>query len=127
VVFDKAYVVFRHLYALHARGLDGRWKSSSSKSSRPCNWPTSSAITKTPWAGRSGPRCSSTCCCVSGPGCILPMGGREKVEVFLLNLGNKIYFTAADNQASEMIANANGKHTVKKRTYGRSAGKSTMS
>jgi len=58
---------------------------------------------------------------------IPPMGSREKAEVFLLNLGNKIYFTAADKQASEMIADAVGKHTVKKRTYGRSAGKSTMS
>jgi type IV secretory pathway TraG/TraD family ATPase VirD4 len=58
---------------------------------------------------------------------IPPMGGREKAEVFLLNLGNKIYFTAADNQASEMIANAIGKHTVKKRSYSRSAGKNTTS
>ncbi len=58
---------------------------------------------------------------------IPPMGNREKAEVFLLNLGNKIYFTAADKVASEMIADAIGKHTVKKRTYGRSAGKSTMS
>src|SRR5476649_2928601 len=58
---------------------------------------------------------------------IPPMGNREKTEVFLLNLGNKIYFTAADKLASEMIADAIGKHTVKKRTYGRSAGKSTMS
>jgi hypothetical protein len=57
---------------------------------------------------------------------IPPMGSREKAEVFLLNLGNKIYFTAADKQASEMIADAIGKHTVKKRSYGRSAGKSTM-
>ena len=58
---------------------------------------------------------------------IPPMGSREKADVFLLNLGNKIYFTAADKLASEMIADAIGKHTVKKRTYGRSAGKSTMS
>jgi type IV secretory pathway TraG/TraD family ATPase VirD4 len=58
---------------------------------------------------------------------IPPMGGRDKAEVFLLNLGNKICFTAADRQASEMIADALGKHTVKKRTYGRSGGKSTMS
>jgi hypothetical protein len=58
---------------------------------------------------------------------IPPMGGRDKAEVFLLNLGNKIYFTAADKQASEMIADSIGKHTVKKRTYGRSAGKSSMS
>jgi hypothetical protein len=58
---------------------------------------------------------------------IPPMGGRDKAEVFLLNLGNKIYFTAADKQASEMIADAIGKHTVKKRTYGRAAGQSTMS
>jgi ATP-dependent exoDNAse (exonuclease V) alpha subunit len=55
------------------------------------------------------------------------MGGRDKAEVFLLNLGNKIYFTAADRQSSEMIADSIGKHTVKKRTYGRTAGKSTMS
>jgi hypothetical protein len=58
---------------------------------------------------------------------IPPMGSREKTEVFLLNLGNKIYFTAADKQASEMIADAVGKHTIKKRTYGRSAGKSNTS
>jgi hypothetical protein len=58
---------------------------------------------------------------------IPPMGGKDKAEVFLLNLGNKIYFTAADNQASDMIADAIGKHAIKKRTYGRAAGKSTMS
>ena len=58
---------------------------------------------------------------------IPPMGSREKADVFLLNLGNKIYFTAADKQASEMIADAVGKHTIKKRTYGRSAGKSNTS
>ncbi len=53
---------------------------------------------------------------------IPPMGSRERTEVFLLNLGNKIYFTAADKQASDMIADAIGKKTIKKRTYGRSAG-----
>jgi type IV secretory pathway TraG/TraD family ATPase VirD4 len=58
---------------------------------------------------------------------IPPMGNREKSEVFLLNLGNKIYFTAADKQASDMIADAIGKHTIKKRTYGRSLGKSNTS
>jgi hypothetical protein len=58
---------------------------------------------------------------------IPPMGNREKTEVFLLNLGNKIYFTAADKQASDMIADAIGKHTIKKRTYGRSLGKSNTS
>jgi len=58
---------------------------------------------------------------------IPPMGSRERTEVFLLNLGNKIYFTAADKQASEMIADAIGKKTIKKRTYGRSAGKSNTS
>ena len=39
---------------------------------------------------------------------IPPMGGRDKAEVSCLNLGNKIYFTAADKQASEMIADALG-------------------
>ena len=58
---------------------------------------------------------------------IPPMGSRERTEVFLLNLGNKIYFTAADKQASDMIADAIGKKTIKKRTYGRSAGKSNTS
>ena len=58
---------------------------------------------------------------------IPPMGSREKADVFLLNLGNKIYFTAADKQASEMIADSIGKHTIKKRTYGRSQGKSNSS
>lgn len=58
---------------------------------------------------------------------IPPMGGKEKAEVFLLNLANKIFFTAADSVASEMIANSIGKHTVKKKTYGRSAGKANLS
>ena len=55
------------------------------------------------------------------------MGSREKADVFLLNLGNKIYFTAADKQASEMIADSIGKRIIKKRTYGRSGGKSNTS
>lgn len=58
---------------------------------------------------------------------IPPMGSREKADVFLLNLGNKIYFTAADKLASEMIADAIGKRTIKKKTWGRSAGKSSLS
>ncbi len=58
---------------------------------------------------------------------IPPMGNREKADVFLLNLGNKIYFTAADKLASEIIADSIGKHTIRKRTYGRSAGKSNTS
>jgi hypothetical protein len=58
---------------------------------------------------------------------IPPMGSREKADVFLLNLGNKIYFTAADKLASEMLADSIGKHTIKKRTYGRSLGKSNTS
>ena len=55
------------------------------------------------------------------------MGSREKADVFLLNLGNKIYFTAADKLASDMIADSIGKHTIKKRTYGRSLSKSNTS
>jgi hypothetical protein len=58
---------------------------------------------------------------------IPPMGSREKADVFLLNLGNKIYFTAADKQSSEMIADSIGKHTIKKRTYGWSGGKRNTS
>lgn len=58
---------------------------------------------------------------------IPPMGNRERADVFLLNLGNKIYFTAADKQASDMIADSIGKRTIKKRTYGRSGGKSNTS
>ena len=58
---------------------------------------------------------------------IPPMGNREKADVFLLNLGNKIYFTAADKLSSEMLADSIGKHTIKKRTYGRSLGKSNTS
>jgi hypothetical protein len=58
---------------------------------------------------------------------IPPMGSREKADVFLLNLGNKIYFTAADKLASEMIADAIGKRTIKKKTWGRSAGKGSIS
>jgi hypothetical protein len=58
---------------------------------------------------------------------IPPMGTREKADVFLLNLGNKIYFTAADKLASEMLADSIGKRTIKKRTWGRSGGKSTVS
>ncbi len=44
----------------------GASKSSSRNSNRPCNWPTSSATTPTPCAGRSGRRCWSMCCCASG-------------------------------------------------------------
>lgn len=55
-----------------------------------------------------------------------PMGSKEKAQVFLLNLGNKIYFTAADSEASDMIADAIGKHAIKIRTYGRSNGKNSM-
>ncbi len=58
---------------------------------------------------------------------IPPMGTREKADVFLLNLGNKIYFTAADKLASEMLADSIGKRTIKKRTWGRSGGRSTVS
>ena len=58
---------------------------------------------------------------------IPPMGTREKADVFLLNLGNKIYFTAADKLSSEMLADSIGKRTVKKRTWGRSGGKSNVS
>ena len=58
---------------------------------------------------------------------IPPMGTREKADVFLLNLGNKIYFTAADKLASEMLADSIGKRTIKKRTWGRSGGKTTVS
>jgi len=58
---------------------------------------------------------------------IPPMGSREKAEVFLLNLGNKIYFTAADKHASDMIADSIGKRTIKKRTYGCSGGKNNTS
>jgi hypothetical protein len=58
---------------------------------------------------------------------IPPMGNRDKADVFLLNLGNKIYFTAADKLSSEMLADSIGKRTIKKRTYGRSAGKSNSS
>lgn len=55
-----------------------------------------------------------------------PMGGKDKADVFLLNLGNQIHFTAADKQAAEMIAESIGKRTIKKRTYGRSGSKSSM-
>ena len=57
---------------------------------------------------------------------IPPMGNREKADVFLLNLGNKIYFTAADKLASEMLADSIGKRTVKKKSWGRSGGKSSV-
>ncbi len=57
---------------------------------------------------------------------IPPMGGKDKAEVFLLNLGNQIHFTAADNQASEMIADALGRHTIKQLTQGRTVGGNTL-
>ncbi len=58
---------------------------------------------------------------------IPPMGSREKADVFLLNLGNKIYFTAADKQASEMIADSIGKRTIKKPTWSTGGGKRSVS
>jgi hypothetical protein len=57
---------------------------------------------------------------------IPPMGSRERADVFLLNLGNKIYFTAADKLASDMLADSIGKRTVKKRSWGRSGGKTSV-
>ena len=50
------------------RPLRCRWQSrpSSSKSSRPCNWPTSSATTPTPCAGRSGRPCLPTSAALLG-------------------------------------------------------------
>ena len=58
---------------------------------------------------------------------IPPMGGRDKADVFRLNLGNKIHFTAADKDASEMIAESIGKRTIKKRTWSSGSGKRSIS
>lgn len=58
---------------------------------------------------------------------IPPMGGRDKAQVFLLNLANRVHFTAADKEASDMIADTLGKREIKKKTYGISAGKNSTS
>jgi len=58
---------------------------------------------------------------------IPPMGGKDKADVFRLNLGNKIHFTAADKDASEMIAESIGKRTIKKKTWSTGSGKRSVS
>lgn len=72
-----------------------------------------------------GARATTINCTQSPTSYIPPMGTRAKADVFLLNLANKIYFTAADKEASEMIADAIGKHTVKKRSHSYTTGKTT--
>lgn len=74
-----------------------------------------------------GAKATTVNCTQSPTSYIPPMGTRSKAEVFLLNLANKIYFTAADKEGSDMIADAIGKHTIKKRSHSFTGGKTTTS
>ena len=72
-----------------------------------------------------GARATTVNCTQSPTSYIPPMGTRPKADVFLLNLANKIYFTAADSHSADMLADALGKHTVKKVSRSFSSGKLT--
>jgi len=53
----------------------------------------------------------------------LPILGKEKTKVLLLNLSNHIYFTVADSDAATMAADCLGKKEFFKRSHGASAGR----
>lgn len=58
---------------------------------------------------------------------IPPMGDEKKAKVFIANMANRITFKAADEDSAKIAADTIGKRTVRKRTYGWSAGRRTSS
>lgn len=58
---------------------------------------------------------------------IPPMGDEKKAKVFIANMANRITFKAADEDSAKIAADTIGKRTIRKRTYGYSAGKRTSS
>ena len=58
---------------------------------------------------------------------IPPMGDEKKAKVFIANMANRITFKAADEDSARLAADTLGKKTIRKRTYGYSAGNRTSS
>jgi hypothetical protein len=58
---------------------------------------------------------------------IPPMGDEKKAKVFIANMANRITFKCADEDSARIAADTIGKRTIKKRTYGWSAGRRTTS
>jgi type IV secretory pathway TraG/TraD family ATPase VirD4 len=56
-----------------------------------------------------------------------PMGDERKAKVFIANMANRITFCAADEESAKIAADTLGKRKSKRRTYGWSAGKRTVS
>ncbi|PTY02023.1 hypothetical protein DB347_25020 [Opitutaceae bacterium EW11] len=56
-----------------------------------------------------------------------PMGDENKAKVFIANMSNRITFKAADEESARIAADTIGKRTIRKRTYGHSAGNRTSS
>lgn len=56
-----------------------------------------------------------------------PMGDEKKAKVFIANMANRITFKAADEDSAKIAADTIGKRTIRKRTYGYSAGRRTTS
>jgi hypothetical protein len=56
-----------------------------------------------------------------------PMGDENKAKVFIANMANRITFKAADEESARIAADTIGKRTIRKRTYGYSAGNRTSS
>ncbi len=58
---------------------------------------------------------------------IPPIGDDKKAKVFIANMANRITFKAADEDSARIAADTIGKRTIRKRTYGYSAGRRTTS
>ncbi|OAM89732.1 type IV secretion system DNA-binding domain-containing protein [Termitidicoccus mucosus] len=58
---------------------------------------------------------------------IPPIGDEQKAKVFIANMANRVMFKAADEESAKIAADTLGKKKYRKRTYGYSAGKRTMS
>ena len=58
---------------------------------------------------------------------IPPMGDEQKAKVFIANLANRITFKSADEDSAKIAADTVGKRTIRRRTYGYSAGRRTSS
>ena len=58
---------------------------------------------------------------------IPPMADEKKAKVFIANMANRITFKCADEDSARIAADTVGKRTIRKRTYGYSAGRRTSS
>jgi type IV secretory pathway TraG/TraD family ATPase VirD4 len=58
---------------------------------------------------------------------IPPIGDEQKARVFIANMANRVVCKAADEESAKIAADTLGKKKYKKRNYGYSAGKRTMS